>query len=65
MVEPPEYLTLREAAERLGVALATMKKWVYRLELVPRYRRGPRGVVLRREDVDRLIKRVPRKREEP
>ncbi len=59
-----EYMSLREAAAHLGVALSTMKKWVYKLELVRRYRLGPRSVMLRREDVDKLIQRVPQKREE-
>ncbi len=63
MTSPPpsEYMTVKEAAAHLGVALSTMKKWVYKLELVRRYRLGPRSVLLRRDDVDRLIKRVPRK----
>jgi excisionase family DNA binding protein len=48
-----EYVTVAEAAELLGVAQSTIRRWI-REERVPAYRLGDRRILLRRHDLEGL-----------
>lgn len=48
-----EYVTVVEAAELLGVAQSTIRRWI-REERVPAYRLGDRRILLRRHDLEGL-----------
>lgn len=49
-------LRIAEAAERLGLKPATIRKMIYRRE-IPVVRPTPRAVRIREEDIEALIKR--------
>lgn len=48
-----EYVTVAEAAELLGVAQSTIRRWI-REQRVPAYRLGDRRILLRRHDLEGL-----------
>lgn len=52
-----EYLTIPEAAEQLGVAESTIRRWI-REERLLAYRLGDRRVLLKRDDLEGLIEPV-------
>lgn len=58
-----DYLTIPEAAEQLGVAESTIRRWI-REERLQAYRLGDRRILLKRVDLDRLVRPV-RKETEP
>lgn len=49
-----EYLTIPEAAEELGVAESTIRRWI-RAGRLQAYRLGDRRILLKRVDLDGLI----------
>lgn len=49
-----EYLTIPEAAEHLGVAESTIRRWI-REERLPSYRLGARRILVKHDDVERLV----------
>lgn len=49
-------LRIAEAAERLGLKPATIRKMIYRRE-IPVVRPTPRAVRIKEEDIETLIKR--------
>lgn len=58
-----EYLTISEAAEELGVAESTVRRWI-REERLHAYRLGDRRILVKRDDLDSLVTPVrPRKLE--
>lgn len=49
-----EYLTIPEAADELGVAQSTVRRWI-REERLPSYRLGDRRILVKRDDMEHLI----------
>lgn len=52
-----EYFTIPEAAEKLGVAESTIRRWIREKRLLA-YRLGDRRVLLKRDDLEGLIEPV-------
>lgn len=50
----PEYVSIDEAAEYLGVVPLTVRRWIS-AGLLPASRLGPRMVRIRRDDLDALL----------
>lgn len=48
-----EYVTIAEAADIVGVARSTIRRWI-REERIPAYRLGDRRITLKRDDLRRL-----------
>lgn len=48
-----EYVTVAEAADLLGVAQSTIRRWI-REERIPAYRLGDRRILLRHHDLEGL-----------
>ncbi len=49
-----EYMTPEEAAARLGVSHQTLYRYV-KDRRIPRYRQGPKRVLFKRADVEKLL----------
>lgn len=56
--EAPELLTTAEVAEMLRVSQSTVQRWV-QLGQLDAIRLPSGGIRIRREDVDKLLKREP------
>ncbi len=54
--ERPELLTAAEAAQLLRISASTVRRWVG-LGLLPAVRHPSGGIRVRREDVEKLLKR--------
>lgn len=52
------YLTLEEAADRLRCHVRTLRRRVASGDL-PAFRHGPRRILVRADDVERLLRPIP------
>jgi len=53
-----DYLTIKESAESCRRSTKTVRRYIA-VGLLPAYRVGPRSILVKRSDLDALMRRIP------